>query len=70
MRIHDQASDLVLLIGNYRLGEELGQGQIGERHLRRHSLGGAGRRDSRQIIPAPRRRSPGQQGSQVVEGIA
>ena len=38
MRVDNQASDLVVLIGDQRLFEKAREGQIGQAHLRRNAL--------------------------------
>ena len=45
--VDDQPRDLVVFVGDDRLGEEGGQRQVGQRHLRGDPLGGGGGGDAR-----------------------
>jgi hypothetical protein len=55
MRVEDQPSHLVHLIGNHRLLKKRSQWQISQRHLRGHPLHSASSGNARQLIARARR---------------
>ncbi len=70
VRIQDQPRDLVGFVGDQRIGQNRGQGRVGERHLRRHPLGGGIGGQSGERIARAERRRPRQQRAQVGEDVA
>jgi len=65
MGVEDQPGDLVGLVGDHRLGQELGEGYVRERLTRRHPLLGIGGRHTGQHIAGAEGRRLGQQRAQV-----
>ncbi len=48
--VDDEAGHLVAFIGNDGLGEEYFEGEVGERHLRRHALLVVACGNSREVV--------------------
>ena len=69
VRVEDEPGDVVRLVGNDRLGENVGQRQIRQSQLGGDTLRGALGRDASQHVAGTRRRGAGQEGAQVGEGV-
>src|SRR5262249_41275580 len=67
--VDDQASDVVLLVGDDRFGEEGLERQVGESEARRHPLLSAARGHAGQDIAPAQRPRPGKHGLQVGEAV-
>ena len=68
VRIADEARDFVVFVRDERLGQEGLQRDIRQLHLGAHALFGAGGRDARQLVAAPRGRCLRQEVAQVHTG--
>ena len=67
--VHHQPSYLILFVGDDWFTQELGEWEIGQRHLRRYSLFRAPGRNARQHVARARRTGLGQQSAQVLEVV-
>ena len=68
--VDDQPGDFVGFVRNHRLGEDRCERHVGQRHLRRHALGGGCRGDPGERVAGTERRCARQQRAQVVEDVA
>ena len=70
VRVEDQPRHLVVLVGDQRLGQDLLQGQVGQRHLGGDALLRRLRRDPRQPVARARRRRLRHQLLEVGEDVS
>src|SRR5260370_15902278 len=69
MGVDDEASDLVGLVRNDRLAKKCGEGQIGERILRRDLFLAGLSRNAGQLVATARRRGLGEERLDIAERI-
>ncbi|MCY1218751.1 hypothetical protein D9M72_307010 [compost metagenome] len=70
VRVDDQPRDVVLLVGNQRLGEELLERRVGQHVACGHALLRGRRAEAREVVARARGAGAGEHLSQIVEGEA